>query len=71
MSKRGIHNMSRVHTAPTAHEPDVQVHFQGFVIDLFRTENGSLGMTIERGPPHEDNPCVDVFVTPELLVTAV
>jgi hypothetical protein len=56
---------------PTAQEPNIQIQFQGYTLDLFMTDNGSLGLTIERSPAHEDNPSVDVFITQDLKVTHV
>jgi hypothetical protein len=39
-------------------EKSKQVEFEGFGIDLFRTEEGKLGLTIE----DVDGRCVDIIV---------
>lgn len=48
---------------------EIVIQFHGYVLDLFVTDAGSLGLTIERAPTHKGNPSVDVFVTPDLKVT--
>ena len=57
-------------------EVSEMLQFNGFVIDLFTTESGSLGMTIstvEQGYPTNENArSVDVFVKRDTLeVTAI
>lgn len=52
----------------TAKEPNIQVQFQGYTLDLFMATDGSLGITVERSPAHEDNPCRDIWVSPSLEV---
>lgn len=50
-------------------EPNCAVHFQGYIIDLFLSDDGVLGLTVER----EGNPnnCVDIFVDRNMKVTEV
>lgn len=38
-----------------------------FVVDLFITDSGNLGLTVEKAPAHEDNTCVDIFVNSDTL----
>jgi hypothetical protein len=52
-------------------EKSVKVEFEGYVVDLFIAESGNLGMTVEVAPSHEDNHCVDIFVTKDLKVTNI
>jgi len=57
-------------------EVSEMLQFNGFVIDLFTTESGSLGMTIstvEQGYPTNENArSVDVFVKRDTLeVTSI
>lgn len=45
------------------------VTFNGFVIDFFKTESGSLGMTVEVGEELDiDAQSVDIFVDKDLRV---
>ena len=54
---------------PTAQEPNIQIQFQGYSLDLFMTDDGSLGITVERSPVTEDGQCRDIFVSPDLRVS--
>jgi len=49
---------------------DTLHEFDGYAVDLFKTDSGALGLTIERAPAHEDNPSVDIFVSKDLTVSA-
>lgn len=56
-------------TPPNAQEPNVQLQFQGYTLDFFTADSGALGLTIERSPAHENNHCIDLFVSPTLKVS--
>jgi hypothetical protein len=45
----------------------LMVALDGWIIDIFKTDSGDLGMTVERAPRHMDNPCRDIFVNKETL----
>lgn len=49
---------------------DTLREFDGYAVDLFKTDSGALGLTIERAPAHEDNPSVDIFVSKDLTISA-
>lgn len=44
-------------------EKSQTIKFDGWVIDLFNTEKGSLGITVERLPESRDSKSVDIYVT--------
>jgi len=46
------------------------VEFDGYIVDLFKTETGSLGITVERKQDNQEkSDAVDIFVTQKLEVT--
>lgn len=54
---------------PTANEPDIQIQFQGYTVDFFKFDSGSLGLTIERSPWRERNTCIDLIISQDLQVS--
>jgi hypothetical protein len=57
-------------------EPDFMVVHKGYKIDIFTTENGSLGLTVERcdyssSIEDADNRSIDIFVDRELKITTI
>lgn len=48
-------------------ERSVLIEFEGFVVDLFLCDNGNLGITVEKAPAVDGQPCRDIFVDRETL----
>lgn len=53
-------------------ESSMIVYFNGFIIDFFKTESGSLGMTVEVGEEiTPEAPSVDIFVDKFLNINVI